>query len=97
MSIKFVNAFSAGEIYAQYPEFAQCVTFGQQQNSDSVQVAAPQDILAAELPAPKITSIQSQAAPTKQSGSGTNLLLLHLGLQRQRDRQLGRDDRRGRS
>ena len=70
LSAEFLSAFSAGGAYAQYPEFAQCVTYGQQQDANSVQVAAPQDILAAELPAPEITSIQPQAAPTSHLAAG---------------------------
>jgi hypothetical protein len=61
----YQNAFGPGGIYAQYPEFAQGATYAQQQDPSSLQVVAPQDILAVESAPPKLNT----ATPTTNAAS----------------------------
>ncbi len=65
LNVNFRKAFEAAGEYEQYPEFVQCATFAQQQDPTSLQVVAPQDILAVEAAPPILNS----ATPTVDQDS----------------------------
>ena len=68
----FREAFEDGGQYAAYPEFAQCATFAQQQDPESLQVVAPQDILSLESTAPILKSVTPTADTESQLAAGAS-------------------------
>lgn len=65
LNVNFKSAFSNGGIYSQFPEFTQGATFAQIQDPGSLQVVAPQDILAVESSPPVLNT----AIPTADASS----------------------------
>jgi hypothetical protein len=72
LNANFKADFSEGGLYASYPEFAQCATYAQQQNTQDLQVVAPQDILAAESNPPSATSAVATADPNSTLAPNCN-------------------------
>lgn len=72
LNVGFREAFQEGGQYSQYPEFAQCATFAQQQAPQSLQVVAPQDILAMDAAPPILNSVTPTADAQSRLAAGAN-------------------------